>query len=257
MRLLRLSTLLLTLLSAGLSFNQITWAGTFSQLSSNRWVTVSKVYDGDTFKTRSGEKVRLLGINTPEIAHGGKPGQPFGKIAKHELKSLIQGKLVRLQFDREKRDKYGRLLAHIYLRDGTWINAHMIERGLAHSYTFAPNFRHSSELLKKERTARNSKPGIWNNPRFKLLKASRAGEKHIGQFRVVSGKIVSIEKKKWGFKLGKLSITVPKAHRKWFKTPPELKLNTLVTVHGKIRISSRGKLYLALHSPYDLEIMKP
>lgn len=257
MRLFRLSTLLLTVLSAGLSFNQITWAGTFSLVGSNRWVTVSKVYDGDTFKTRSGEKVRLLGINTPEIAHGGKPGQPLGKMAKRELKSLILDKRVRLRFDREKRDKYGRLLAHIYLRDGTWLNAHMIERGLAHSYAFAPNFRHSSVLLKREQDARNQKLGIWSNPRFKLLKASKTGERHIGQFRVISGKIISIDKNRWGFKLGKLSITVPKAHRKWFKAPPALKQNDLIIVHGKIRISSRGKLYLALHSPYDLEIMKP
>lgn len=256
MRLLRLSILLLIGLSSGLSFNHLTWAGTFSQLGSNRWVTVTKVYDGDTFKTRSGEKVRLLGINTPEVAHSDKPGQPLGKAAKQELKSLIQGKLVRLEFDRDKHDKYGRLLAHIYLRDGTWLNAHMIERGLAHLYIFTPNFHHASELLHKEQDARENKLGIWNTSRFKLLKSGKTGEKHIGQFRVVSGQVVSIEKNRWGFKLGRLSITIPRTHRKWFKTPPKIRENDLIVVHGKIRISSRGKLYLALHSPHDLEIMK-
>jgi len=248
--------LLLAGVTFGLSFSHQVFAGTLSQLGYGRWVTVHKVYDGDTFKTRAGEKVRLLGINTPEIAHGGKPGQPLGKKAKKELLSLIQGKLVRLEFDKDKQDKYGRLLAHVYLRDGTWINAQMIERGWAHQYIFAPNFHHADMLLKKEQAARQKKSGIWNTPRFELLKSNQANEALIGQFRLISGNVVSIGKKRWGFKLGKLSISVPRAYRKWFKTPPKLKKNDKVIVHGTIRISNKGNLYLALHSPYDLEIIK-
>jgi micrococcal nuclease len=236
--------------------SQTGWAGTFSQIGSSRWVTVAKVYDGDTFKTQEGEKVRLLGINTPEIAHNGTPGQPLGQKAKRELKTFIQGEVVRLKFDHEKHDRYGRLLAHVYLRDGTWINAHMIESGLAHAYTFAPNFRFSAELLIEERQARDEKRGIWNTSRFKTLGSGEAGEKHIGQFRVVSGPATSIENSSWEFKLGQLSITIPRAYRQWFKAPPKLKHGDFVAVHGKIRISSRGKLYLALHSPFDLEIIE-
>ncbi len=256
MRTLRLSLLLLAGLSFGPFVDYDAWAGTFSQLGSSRWVTVARVYDGDTFKTGSGEKVRLLGINTPETAHGSQPGQPLGTKAKQQLKSLILGKLVRLEFDKEKYDNYGRLLAHIYLRDGTWINARLIESGLAHLYTFAPNFRHAKTLLEKEKRARKQKRGIWNNPRFKLLESNSVREKHIGQFRVISGQVVAIKKNGWGFKLGRLSVTIPRAHRKWFRAPPKLEHNVPVVVHGKIRISNRGRLYLALHSPYDLEIIQ-
>ncbi len=248
--------LMLAGVTSGLFFNDQTFAGTLSQLGSSRWVTVNKVYDGDTFKTRAGEKIRLLGINTPEIAHGGKPGQPLGKKARQKLLSLIQGKLVRIEFDKDKQDKYGRLLAHVYLRDGTWINAQMIERGWAHQYIFAPNFRHADMLLKKEQAARQKKSGIWNTPRFERLESKQVSEKLIGQFRLISGHVVSIGKKRWGFKLGKLSISIPRAYRKWFKTPLKLKKNDRVIVHGTIRISNKGKLYLALHSPYDLEIIK-
>ena len=244
--------LLITLLLT----SQAGWAGTFSQIGSSRWVTVSHVYDGDTFKTDRGEKIRLLGINTPEMARDDHPGQPLANRAKKELESLILGKLVRLEFDQDQHDKYDRLLAHIYLRDGRWINARMIENGMAHVYTFAPNFRYSVELLIKERQSRDEKRGIWGTSRFEMLTSGHVGKSHIGQFRVISGTIGVIDKGGWSFKLGNLSISIPRAYRQWFKAPPKLKYGDFVVVHGKIRISNRGKLYLALHSPYDLEMMK-
>lgn len=230
-------------------------AGTFSQIGTSRWVTVKYIYDGDTFKTEHGEKVRLLNINTPEIAHNDKPGQPFARRASKELARLILGQTVRLVFDSEHHDRYDRLLAHVYLRDGTWINAHMIEKGLAYLYIFAPNFRHADALLAKEKLARKQKTGFWNHPDYNVIDANKADKTLIGQFRVVSGHVDSLLKKGWSFKLGKLSISIPRAHRKWFKTPPALKHGSHVVVHGKIRISSRGRLYLALHSPFDLEII--
>ena len=251
-----LSILIAASLLFGLAFAAQIEAGTFSQIGTSRWVTVSMIYDGDTFKTASGEKIRLLGINTPEVARDDKPGEPLAEQATQQLKRLIQGKTVRLEFDDDRKDRYGRMLAHVYLRDGRWINSKMIELGLAHSYTFAPNFKHSADLLKRERAAREKKLGIWGTPQFKPLQSSAVDKTHIGQFRVVSGIPSSIQKKGWGFKLNHLSVSIPKAHRKWFKSAPSLKHGSHVIVRGKIRISSRSKLYLALHSPFDLEIIE-
>jgi hypothetical protein len=169
---------------------------------------------------------------------------------------LIQGQSVRLEFDKEQKDTYGRLLAHIYLRDGTWVNGRMVESGFAHSYTFAPNFKYSDDLLKRERLARSHKLGIWNTREFEILKAAEVGKQNIGQFRVVKGNIDSVDKNMWGFRMDGVSISIPRAHRKWFKAPPELKDGDIVVIRGKIRISSRGKLFVALHSPFDLEITK-
>ena len=109
-------------------------AGSLSIVGQSRWVQVSKVFDGDTFRTTRGEKVRLLGINTPEIAHDRRPSQPFGIEAKRHLKQLISGKTVRLQLDRDRKDNYGRTLAQVYLRDGRSINEQMVRDGLAHVY---------------------------------------------------------------------------------------------------------------------------
>lgn len=232
-------------------------AGNFSQYSTSRQVTVSYVYDGDTFKTDRGEKVRLLAINTPEIAHNDSPGEALGPEASSHLKSLIQGKQVQLAFDEDKKDNYGRTLAHVFLRDGTWINAKMVEDGMAHLYLFAPNFRHADELLKLEQHARKQRLGIWKTERFREIAAEDCDASHAGQFRIVTGAATSAERNGWGFNMGSLSVSVPKAYRKWFKSPLALSGGTGVAVRGTLRLSRGGKLYLAIHSPYDLEINEP
>ncbi len=233
----------------------ITLAGTLSLIGEARWVTVAKVYDGDTFKTRSGEKIRLLGLNTPETRHRDEPGQIGGKKAKEALTKLILGKQVRLRFDKEKKDRYKRTLAQVWMRDGLWVNSWLVQKGYAHVYTFEPNTRWTKTLLKEERIARSKKLGIWNTSRFKLLKAKQISGKNIGQFRVVQGKITQLtDKKGWRFKLGKLNISIPKAYRKAFRRPPNLRKGQKVTVRGKIRISSKNRFFLTLYSPADLEL---
>jgi len=230
-------------------------AGTLSWIGEERWVTVSKIYDGDTFKTRRGEKIRLLGLNTPETRHGDEPGQPGGKQAKAALKKLILGKQVRLRFDKEKKDRYKRTLAQVWMRDGLWINGWLLRQGYAHLYTFEPNSRWAKKLLQEERIARSQKLGIWRTTRFKVLDSQHIPNKSIGQFRVAQGTVGNkTDKKGWGFRLGKLYISIPKAYRKFFKRPPNLKKGQKVIVRGRIRISSKEKLFLSLHSPADLEL---
>ncbi|MFQ5581895.1 MAG: thermonuclease family protein [Mariprofundaceae bacterium] len=229
-------------------------AGTLSTLTQSRWVEVAHVYDGDTFRTAKGEKVRLLGINTPEVAHNIEPGQPFGKRARTRLVQLLQGKLVRLRTDKNRHDNYGRLLAQVWLRDGTWINALLVREGLAHVYTFAPNFHWAGQLLQEERTARQAKTGIWSNRRFRVLNASQVSRRHIGQFRIVEGQAKG--SKRAAFQLGELNVSIPRKYRTYFDPLPHLREGQPVRIRGTIRASSRGRLYLALHSPYDLEIIE-
>lgn len=231
-------------------------AGNFSQYNAGRRVTVATVYDGDTFKTEDGEKVRLLGINTPEIAHNDSPGEPLGETARRRLSALLQGRTVQLRFDYDRRDQYGRTLAHVYLRDGSWINARMVQEGLAHLYLFAPNYKHAKELLALERQARKKEIGIWNTDRFSQIDADQCDSSLAGQFRVVSGRIRSVKHNGWGFSLGRLFVSIPRAHRSHFKSPPKLSKGERVIVHGTIRVSSQKRLYLALHAPFDLERIK-
>lgn len=229
-------------------------AGTLSVIEKSRWVEIEHVFDGDTVRTKKGEKIRLLGINTPEIAHDKQPGQTLGNEAGQRLRELVLGKTVRLRLDKERRDKYGRTLAHIYLRDHRWINEVLVREGFAHVYTFAPNFRGARKLLLAEAEARQARRGIWRTARFQVLDSELATSLHIGQFRTVEGTVS--KSGPWQFRLSKLNISIPRAYRRWFKTAPALENGLRIRVRGMIRASPGDRLFLAVHSPFDMEIIR-
>ncbi len=228
-------------------------AGTLSLVEQGRWVHVSQVFDGDTFRTDDSEKVRLLGINAPEIAHNDEPGQPLGKQAKILLTRLIGGKTVKLRLDKDSKDTYGRILAQVYLRNGDWVNAMLVREGMAYVYTFPPNFRWTPALIKAEQEAQPRHLGIWKNERFRILKAREAGGRFIGQFRIVQGKVT--HPGSWRFRLGRLNISIPRKYRQWFDGKPLPAAGKHVRVRGTIRAGKGDRLYLALHSPYDIDIL--
>jgi len=122
---------------------------------------VKRVIDGDTIQLANGEKVRYIGINTPEIHHPRKPVEYFGKEAMEFNKKLVKGKKVRLSFDVQERDKYGRLLAYVYLEDGTFVNAELVKQGYAQVATYPPNVKYQKRFLKLQEEARKAKRGLW------------------------------------------------------------------------------------------------
>jgi micrococcal nuclease len=122
---------------------------------------VEDVIDGDTIRLESGDKVRLIGINTPET------GQPFYEEATLKLKELIGEDPVILKKDVEDKDQYGRLLRYVYVND-TFVNLEIVRAGLANSYEFEPNVKHSSEFEAAEQEARNAERGLWTPSPFTL-----------------------------------------------------------------------------------------
>jgi micrococcal nuclease len=126
---------------------------------------VTRVVDGDTVHVSlSGrdETVRYIGVDTPETKKPGTPVQCFGKAASRENERLVAGERVRLRFDAERRDRYGRLLAYVYRRrDGLWVNAALVRGGYATTLTIPPNVAHATELRTLERRARTGDRGLW------------------------------------------------------------------------------------------------
>lgn len=122
---------------------------------------VAHVVDGDTVVLANGQKVRLLGIDAPEMEREGKPADFLAHKAKKFLTELVQGKRVRLEYDRLRYDRYGRTLAYLILPDGTNVSREMVLQGLAHVYTVPPNMRFREELLGAQREAINTHRGIW------------------------------------------------------------------------------------------------
>jgi micrococcal nuclease len=127
--------------------------------------TVTRVVDGDTVIVRlqgRTERVRLIGIDTPESVKPGTPVQCYAKAASAETDRLLEGRHVRLRFDAERRDRYGRLLAYVYRRDdGLFVNAVLVERGYARTLTIAPNDSHAGLFARLASDARRHARGLW------------------------------------------------------------------------------------------------
>jgi micrococcal nuclease len=127
---------------------------------------LDRVVDGDTLIVKisgKSEKVRLIGINTPESVDPRRPVECFGKEASAHMEQLLgKGTKLRLERDVEARDQYGRLLAYVYrAADGKFINLAMVDDGFAHTYTFPPNVAHRDDLATAERRARSAGIGLW------------------------------------------------------------------------------------------------
>ena len=129
--------------------------------------TVAKVYDGDTIILENGERVRLLGINTPEIESHHRQGEKGGQAAKRWLQDKLQHGQVYLEYDQQKRDKYKRLLAHCFLPNDEHLNKMIIEAGLASLSILPPNIRYSATLISAQQQAERAKRGIWSQSDYK------------------------------------------------------------------------------------------
>lgn len=141
----------------------------------NEYFVVSKVIDGDTFKMSDGSKVRLIGIDTPEKYDSDKLDRQsdltgrdketikkLGEAATEFVRKLVEGKRVTLvrETGYEDRDRYNRLLRYVYLEDGTFVNARIIEEGYANVYN-AASVSKIAEFRRLEKEARENKRGLW------------------------------------------------------------------------------------------------
>ena len=123
-----------------------------------------RVADGDTFSCRDGRKVRLIGIDSPE-----REQPPFGSEAQQALRHMLPtGSTVRLEYDVESTDQYGRLLAYVWL-GSTLVNEAMIRDGWAVLYTVPPNVKYAERLGRAQSEARAGGAGLWAQNGFACL----------------------------------------------------------------------------------------
>jgi len=126
-------------------------------------VFVTRVVDGDTVEIElegREEDVRYIGVDTPETVKPGEPVQCFGPEASDFNHRLVEQRQVRLVFDQERRDVYGRLLAYVYLGD-RFVNAELMRRGLARTLTIPPNDRYASRFKRLQTAAARAGRGLW------------------------------------------------------------------------------------------------
>ena len=128
---------------------------------------VTRVVDGDTLILSPNDRVRLIGVDTPETVHPKKMVECYGKEAKEYTRSTVAGQNIRLVLDdanaaRRHKDRYGRTLGYVYLQDGMMLNAELIRRGFAHAYIRFP-FRYLVEFRRMEQEARGRGVGLWSS----------------------------------------------------------------------------------------------
>ena len=128
--------------------------------------TVVRVVDGDTIHVRLGErleKVRYIGVDTPELHHPTRGQEPGGRTAAAVNGLLVSGRRVRLELDAQSRDRFGRLLAYVWV-DATMVNAELVRRGVAQVMTVPPNVRYQALFVRLQREAREAGRGLWRDP---------------------------------------------------------------------------------------------
>lgn len=123
--------------------------------------TVTKVIDGDTIEIDGGQKIRYIGIDTPETKHPTKGIECFGKEAAAFNKQLVLGKKVRLEKDVSETDRYSRLLRYVYLGD-LFVNQYLVAQGYAVASSYPPDVKHQEFFREAEQEARRNNIGLWS-----------------------------------------------------------------------------------------------
>jgi len=153
---------------------------------------IKKVYDGDTVLLSNDKKVRFLGINTPEVEGRNKSAQAGGEEARQWLIKKLENKKVRLEIDVEKKDKYGRLLAHLFTEQKEHINLELVKKGLASVNIYPPNLKYSNELLVAQKIAERDKIGIWQLKEYAPKPVEQIKKGSYKGWQRVMGKIKNI-----------------------------------------------------------------
>lgn len=154
---------------------------------------VDYVYDGDTVRLQDGRRVRLIGINTPEIGHHGSTSEPLAGQARKVLQRKLDSghDRVLLQYGRERHDRYGRLLAHVFLENGDNLAVPLLRQGLATTLVVPPNTGSASCYQALEDKARARGIGLWRLPRYQPRDSNRLNADLRG-FAIVRGRVQAL-----------------------------------------------------------------
>ena len=160
-----------------------------------RLLEVAAVIDGDTLRLEDGRSIRLIGVNTPELGHG-EADEPGAVQARRLLERLVErsGGSVRICLDAEQRDRYGRLLAHLYDRKGRNVNRQLLQQGAGYLIAIPPNLKNHGCYRDAENEARRDALGLWRQP---LANASDLLG-HESGFHILSGHIERVGESRSG-----------------------------------------------------------
>ncbi|WP_163835952.1 thermonuclease family protein [Spartinivicinus ruber] len=211
------------------------WAKNSCQLK-GPWhsATLAKVLDGDTLLLSDGEKVRLIGVNTPEQSTDNRPAELFANQATQQAKAFFNGQhAIKLQRGKQPKDHYGRTLAYVARSDGKLLSEFLVAQGAAFYLAIPPNLELLSCLIKIEQQARHQRSGLWHHYNSAdSININKSG------FSLVTGRVEKVSHSAngiWVDLVGELVLFIPKASKKYFSG------STLKQAQGRL-IEVRGWL---------------
>ncbi len=212
---------------------------------------VLKALDGDTLVLAGGRHLRLIGVNAPELGKDGEPDQPLARAALTLLTNLAAGRRVTLHYEQERTDRYGRLLAHLYLPDGRNLQEILLRQGLAFAVAVPPNLARLHAYLAAEADARRAGRGVWGHPAYTPRPAE---EIRTSGFMLVRGTIRRVGQGHYAYYFDLapgLSLMV--AHEDWMRyfgggDPGRLRGRTVIA-RGWVTPARGDRFHLRLRHP--------
>jgi endonuclease YncB( thermonuclease family) len=225
---------------------------------SDERVVSAKVFDGDTLALADGRRVRLLGINTPEIGHEGEPSEAYAGEAKGLLAELAgPGTQLRLRLDKERFDRYGRLLAHVFGDAGGNVQARLLDTGYATTLVAPPNEWSMDCYAAVEAHARKRRLGIWGLEAYQPVAAESLAGSARG-FRLVTGRVQRVGESRANLWLNlsrHMAVRIPKNDLAYFgDLDPRQLIGRHLEVRGWIR-KRRDELRITVRHPAALTVL--
>lgn len=226
--------------------------------------TIVYVHDGDTVILADDRRVRLAGIDTPELARDDMPAQPYANDARDFLRKLLPTpSRVRLVFDHERHDRHGRTLAHVFLPDGTNIQQQLLNAGLATTLVVPPNVAYLECYRTAEQAARKAKYRIWALARYIPTETTRLDPAARG-FRIIQGEITRVghsRKSIWLNLAGRVALRIDRKDLHYFAPDahlqqPDRLVKKRVLARGWLHYNARrNELFMPIRHPAALTIL--
>ena len=221
-------------------------------------VKVRHVQDGDTLVLADDTRVRLIGINTPELGHDKLPAQPLSIRARDRVRQLLfqSGNHAQILVGQQPKDKHKRQLAHLWLTDGRNLTAVLLEAGLGWLVAIPPNVRFTACYAAAESSARQDQKGVWQQSGFHDRPSAGLSLRDTG-FQHVKGRIIRVNHgggATWINLEGRFAIRIPDKSRQWFKQLPDSSwIGHELEVRGWA-YQTRGELRMTIEHPAMLDL---
>ena len=220
-------------------------------------VRVRQVIDGDTIVLQNRDKVRFLGINTPELGHGERADEPLANQARLFVSRRIEGRDVQLRYERSRKDRYGRRLAEVWTPAGESLPVKLLEQGLGFAIAIGEeNFGYLDSYLQAESLARTAGKGVWSEDYFAPVTAKSAVDMRRRGYQRVRGTVKRVSRSRNNQTLhleGDFRILI--SHAAWdknFTGKPQQYQGQFVEARGWI-FKSHGVTGMKVYHPAMLE----